>query len=167
MKNKNTMTFNLGHDIAKTRLSNKLTKNGFNIVEIRKAVINHPEISMLIENKAVKVSTIVGQDFVIGAKSELLSKYRKVNGINRKVTVIQQVNNIVKCIIKEFTGSEKYGKTLYWKNLDESKYTYCKRITVGADILSYNWTQETYTQKQFTCKLSDRQKEVKYNNWKR
>ena len=35
--NKDRMTFNYGHDVAKTRLSTKLKNNGFDIYEIRKA----------------------------------------------------------------------------------------------------------------------------------
>ena len=159
--NNDRMTFNYGHDIAKTRLSTKLKNNGFDIYEIRKAILNHIEIKALLEKQAIKIGKITGQNFVIGAKSELLSVYRKVNAINKDVTVIQQVNNIVTSVLKGF-GFNNYGKTQFWKNLDPSKYTYCKRITIGSDILSLDWIENTYSQDRFTCKLSDRQKINKY-----
>ena len=159
--NQDRMTFNYGHDTAKTRLSGKLSGNGFNIYEIRKAILNHPEIVSLLDKGAIKIGKICGQNFVIGAKSELLSVYRPVKGINATVTVIQQVNNIVTAILKGF-GFNNYGKTQFWKCLDESKYTYCKRITIGADILSLEWIEKTYSSDRFTCKLSDRQKIDKY-----
>ena len=100
--NTDRMTFNYGHDIAKTRLSSKLKNNGFDIYEIRKAILNHIEIKALLEKQAIKIGKITGQNFVIGAKSELLSVYRKVNAINKDVTVIQQVNNIVTSVLKGF-----------------------------------------------------------------
>ena len=159
--NKDRMTFNYGHDVAKTRLSSKLKNSGFDIYEIRKAILNHTEIKNLLEKQAIKIGKICGQNFTIGAKSELLSVYRKVNAINKDVTVIQQVNNIVTSILKGF-GFNNYGKTSYWKNLDESKYTYCKRITIGSDILTLNFIENNYSSDRFTCKLSDRQKINKY-----
>lgn len=159
--NNDRMTFNYGHDVAKTRLSSKLKNNGFDIYEIRKAILNHTEIKSLLEKQAIKIGKIVGQNFVIGAKSELLSVYRKVNAINKDVTVIQQVNNIVTSVLKGF-GFNNYGKTQFWKNLDEKKYTYCKRITIGSDILSLEWIKGNYSKAEFTCQLSDRQKINKY-----
>ena len=159
--NKDRMTLNQGHDIAKTRLASKLRISGFDIYEVRKAILQHVEIKNLLEKQAIKVGRIIGQNFTIGAKNELLSTYRKVNAINKKVTVIQQVNNIVTSVLKGF-GFNNYGKTQYWKNLDPSKYTYCKRITIGSDILSLEWIENTYSQDRFTCKLSDRQKINKY-----
>lgn len=164
--NNEHMTYNFGHDIAKTRLSNKLKNNGYNLYEIRKAILQHVVIQDLINKQAIKIGKIQGQNFVIGAKNELLSNYRKVNSINAKVTVIQQVNNIVTSILKQFIGSE-YGKTQFWKNLDEKKYTYCKRITIGSDILSLNWIKDNYSKAEFTCKLSDSDKNRKYNGWGR
>jgi len=169
MKNKGNREFathNFGHDTAKTRLSDKLHSNNYNLYEIRKAILNHPEIKLLLEKQAIKFGKITGQNFVIGAKSELLSVYRKVNAINADVTVIQQVNNIVTSILKGF-GFNNIGKTQYWKNLNPNKYTYCKRITIGSDILSLNWIENTYSQKRFTCQLSDSDKNRKYNNWAR
>lgn len=159
--NKDRMTFNYGHDVAKTRLSAKLKNSNFDIYEIRKAILQHVEIKSLLEKQAIKFGKITGQNFVIGAKDELLSVYRAVNPINKDVTVIQQVNNIVTSILKGF-GFNGYGKTQYWKNLDPSKYTYCKRITIGSDILSLDWIENTYSKDRFTCKLSDRQKINKY-----
>ena len=155
------MTFNYGHDTAKTRLSDSLKKSGFDIYEVRKAILQHVEIKNLLEKQAIKVGRIIGQNFTIGAKNNLLSVYRKVNAVNKKVTVIQQVNNIVTSILKEF-GFNNYGKTSFWKNLDPSKYTYCKRITIGSDILSLDWIAKNYSKTEFTCKLSDRKKIDKY-----
>ena len=91
----------------------------------------------------------------------MLSVYRKVNAVNKKVTVIQQVNNIVTSILKQY-GFSNYGKTQFWKNLDEKKYIYCKRITIGSDILSLDWIAKNYSKTEFTCKLSDRKKIEKY-----
>lgn len=159
--NDDRMTYNFGHDVAKTRLSSKLKNNGFDIYEIRKAILQHVEIQLLLEKQAIKIGKIVGQNFTIGAKSELLSVYRHVNPINKDVTVIQQVNNIVTSVLKGF-GFNNYGKTQFWKNLDEKKYTYCKRITVGSDILSLEWIKGNYSKAEFTCQLSDRQKINKY-----
>lgn len=164
--NQDFMTFNYGHDVAKTRLASKLKNNNFDIYAIRQAILNHPVITDLINKQAVKIGKIQGQNFVIGAKSELLSVYRPVKAINSKVTVVQQVNNIVTAILKGF-GFDNYGKTQFWKNLDPKKFTYCKRITVGADILSLDWIEKTYSQDRFTCKLSDSDKNRKYNGWKR
>ena len=164
--NSEHMTYNYGHDVAKTRLSSKLKNNGFDIYEIRKAILNHTEIKYLLEKQAIKIGKISGQNFVIGCKSELLSVYRKVNAINSKVTVVQQVNNIVNAILKGF-GFNNYGKTQFWKCLDEKRYTYCKRITIGSDILSLNFIENNYSQDRFTCKLSDSDKFRKYNGWKR
>lgn len=165
--NDDHMTYNYGHDVAKTRLSSKLkVQGGFNVYEIRLAVLKHPIIADLISKGAVKVSDIVGQNFVVGAKNALLSEYRPVKAINSKVTVIQQVNNIVTSILKGF-GFNNYGKTQFWKNLDPKRYTYCKRITVGSDILSLEWIEKTYSSDRFTCKLTDSDKNKKYNGWKR
>ena len=155
------MTGNFGHDIAKTRLASHLKNNGFDIYKIRKAILSNFEIKNLLEKQAIKVGRIIGQNFTIGAKNDLLSVYRKVNAVNKKVTVIQQVNNIVTSILKEF-GFNNYGKTSFWKNLDEKKYTYCKRITIGSDILSLDWIAKNYSKTEFTCKLSDRKKIDKY-----
>lgn len=159
--NKDRMTFNYGHDVAKTRLSSKLKNSNFDIYAIRKAILQHAEIKLLLEKSAIRIGKIVGQNFIIGAKSELLSVYRHVNAVNSKVTVIQQVNNIVTSILKGF-GFNGYGKTQYWKCLDEKKYTYCKRITIGADILSLDWIENTYSQNRFTCQLNDKDKYIKY-----
>ena len=159
--NKDRMTLNQGHDIAKTRLASKLRISGFDIYEVRKAILQHVEIKNLLEKQAIKVGRIIGQNFTIGAKNELLSTYRKVNAINKKVTVIQQVNNIVTSVLKGF-GFNNYGKTQYWQNLDEKKYIYCKRITIGSDILSLDWIAKNYSKTEFTCKLSDRKKIDKY-----
>lgn len=163
------MTYNLGHDVAKTRLSTKLTNGGnnggYDIYALRKAIMHHVEIKFLMEQGAVKIGKIIGQNFTIGAVDSLLSEYRPVNAINKDVTVIQQVNNIVTSIVRQFTGSKDYGKTSFWKNLDK-KYTYCKRITVGADILSLDWIKKNYSKSEFTCKLDDKSKMRKYNNWR-
>lgn len=156
--NKDRATHNIGHDVAKTRLSAKLN---LDIYEVRKLLLNHPEIKLLLEKQAIRIGQIVGQNFTVGAKDKLLKEYRHVNAVNADVTVIQAVNNILNSIMKQL-GVEGYGKTQFWKNLDPSKYTYNKRIYVGGDILTYNWTQATYTQKQFTCKLNDKQKNEKY-----
>lgn len=164
--NSEHMTYNYGHDVAKTRLSSKLKNNGFNVYEIRQAILKHVVIADLISKGAVKVGKISGQNFTVGCKSELLSVYRKVNAINSKVTVVQQVNNIINAILKGF-GFNNYGKTQFWKCLDERKYTYSKRITIGSDILSLDWVENTYSQDRFTCKLSDSDKFRKYNGWKR
>lgn len=158
--NVNRYTENKGHDTAKNRLADKLTNNGFNIYELRKIIFNNPTIKMLLNKQAIKISDITGQNFVIGAKDELLANYRHVNSVNAHVTVIQTVNNILNSILKNY-GFTDYGKTLFWKNCNK-KFIYNKRIYIGADILSYKWTQDNYTYKQFTCKLSDRQKIKKY-----
>ena len=42
--NEDRMTYNFGHDVAKTRLSTKLKNNGFDIYAVRKAIFNHPTI---------------------------------------------------------------------------------------------------------------------------
>ena len=42
--NKDRMTLNQGHDIAKTRLASKLRTSGFDIYEVRKAILQHVEI---------------------------------------------------------------------------------------------------------------------------
>ena len=159
--NDDRMTYNYGHDIAKTRLSSKLKNNGFNIYEIRKAIFSHPEIKLLLERKAIAIGKIIGQNFTVGAKDDLLSNYRKVNYVNKDVTVIQQVNNILNSILKQY-GFKGYGKTNYWKTVHRNGVSYPKRITVGADILSYDWIKENYSQTQFTCKLNDMQKSSKY-----
>jgi len=159
--NKDRMTFNYGHDVAKTRLSSKLKNSNFDIYAIRKAILQHVEIQSLLEKQAIRIGKITGQNFIIGAKDELLSVYRVVNPINKDVTVIQQVNNIVTSILKGF-GFNGYGKTQYWKCLDPSKYTYCKRITIGSDILSLEWIENNYSQTRFTCLLNDKDKYNKY-----
>lgn len=161
--NEQHMTYNLGHDVAKTRLATKLN---IDIYSLRKVITQHVEIKFLMEHGAVKIGKIIGQNFTIGAVDSLLSEYRPVNAINKDVTVIQQVNNIVTSIVRQFTGSKDYGKTSFWKNLDSKKYTYCKRITVGADILSLDWIKKNYSRSEFTCKLDDKSKMKKYNNWR-
>lgn len=163
--NNDFMTYNLGHDVAKTRLANKLRMSGFDIYAIRKAILNHVDIKFLLSVNAIKMGKIQGQNFAIGCKDSLLSEYQKVNFINNKVTVVQKVNNIVTRILKDF-GFVNYGKMEFWKNLD-NKYTYNKRIIIGCDILTRNFIKDNYSQTNFTCKLTDTDKNKKYNNWKK
>ena len=162
--NSEFMTFNYGHDIAKTRLSTKLKNNGFDIYAIRKALFNHPTIQHLIGCKAIIVSDITGQNFTISCKNRLYADFADVKFNNNQI-VVQVVNNIIKSILQGFILTE-YGKTNYWKKLNKKVYKYSDRLYIGADILSYNWIKDNYSRPEFTCKLNDSEKNQKYNGWK-
>lgn len=151
-------TYNIGHDTAKNRLMDKLNSNGYDIYAIRHAVVNHPTIKHLISLSVVKVSKIVGNNFTVASIDDLFCKYQKTKSNN--VTIISVVNNILNGIMQQFNFSG-YGKTQYWKTLDK-KYRYNKRIYIGADIVTLNFITDNYSQKEFTCKLSDRKKITKY-----
>ena len=73
---KNFKTGNIGHDVAKARLANSL--NSYDIVAIRRELLKHPTIKTLTELNAVRVSPVVGQNFTIGAKNQLLSDLNRV-----------------------------------------------------------------------------------------
>ena len=149
-------TYNIGHDVAKNKLANKLTSNGYDIYAIRKAIVTHSMVKYLISIKACKVSRVIGNNFTVDTVDNLLCNVIQTK--NKNVTVIQTVNNICNSIMSDFKG---YGKTKFWKNLD-SKFFYNKRIYIGADILSLDWIKNNYSLCEFTCKLSDRKKIKKY-----
>ena len=152
---KNLKTGNIGHDIAKTRLATSL--NSYDIVAIRRKLLKHPTIKTLIALDAVRVSPVVGQNFTIGAKNQLLSDFLELKFDNG-----QAVNQIAASIVRQYTKSDKYGKMSFWKKLNANKYTYSDRIWIGADILSIDWLRKKY-KGEFTCKLSERAKVRKYN----
>ena len=158
--NTDRMTFNYGHDVAKTRLSSKLKSNGFDIYAVRKAIFNHPTIQHLISCKAIIVSDIVGQNFTISCKNKLYAEVTRVKFNNNQI-IVQVVNNIIRSILQGFILTE-YGKTEYWKKLNKKLYKYSDRLYIGADILSYKWIKDNYSKSKFTCDLSDRQKIDKY-----
>ena len=159
MNMKHFQTGNIGHDVAKTRLANSL--NSYDIGAIRRELLKHPTIKSLIQLDAVRISPVVGQNFTIGAKNQLLSDFLELKFDNGQ-TVIQAVNQIAASIVRQYTKSDKYGKMSFWKKLNTSKYTYSDRIWVGADILSIDWLRRKY-KGEFTCKLSERAKIRKYN----
>lgn len=158
--NNDRITYNYGHDVAKTRLSSKLKNNGFDIYAVRKAIFNHPTIKQLVSCKAILVSNIVGQNFSISCKNKLYAEVARVKFNNNQI-IVQVVNNIIRSILQGFILTE-YGKTEYWKKLNKKLYKYSDRLYIGADILSYKWIKDNYSQEKFTCKLSDRQKIDKY-----
>lgn len=158
--NEDRMTYNFGHDIAKTRLSAKLKNNGFDIYAVRKAIFNHPTIQHLLSCKAILISDIVGQNFTISCKNRLYAEFTNVKFNNNQI-VVQVVNNIIKSILQGFILTE-YGKTEYWKKLNKKLYKYSDRLYIGADILSYKWIKDNYSKANFTCELSDREKNKKY-----
>ena len=158
--NNDRMTFNYGHDVAKTRLSAKIKASGFDIYAVRKAIFNHPTIQQLISCKAILISDIVGQNFTISCKNKLYAEFASVKFNNNQI-VVQVVNNIIKSILQGFILTE-YGKTEYWKKLNKKLYKYSDRLYIGADILSYKWIKDNYSQSSFTCELSDREKNKKY-----
>ena len=158
--NTDRMTFNYGHDVAKTRLSAKIKASGFDIYAVRKAIFNHPTIQHLLSCKAILISDIVGQNFTISCKNKLYAEFASVKFNNNQI-VVQVVNNIIKSILQGFILTE-YGKTEYWKKLNKTLYKYSDRLYIGADILSYKWIKDNYSQSNFTCELSDREKNKKY-----
>ena len=162
--NKDFATHNVGHDVAKTRLSSKLKNSGFNIYLIRRELLKHPTIQALINAKAIVISDICGQDFNIKCLNILYSEVVKCR-YNNNQTVVQVVNNVVSSILKA-EGFKNVGKTEFWKKLNPKMHKYSDVILIGSDILSRNWILDTYTQKQFTCKLTDKDKNIKYNGWK-
>ena len=127
--NKDRMTFNYGHDVAKTRLSSKLQGNGFDIYEIRKDILNHTEIKSLLEKQSIKIGKICGQNFVIGAKSELLSVYRKVNAINNSISTFISSENYYQMIKVYITKLDNYAndgeEELICNDENDNKYK-CK-----------------------------------------
>ena len=143
--NKDRMTFNYGHDVAKTRLSAKIKASGFDIYAVRKAIL---------------ISDIVGQNFTISCKNKLYAEFASVKFNNNQI-VVQVVNNIIKSILQGLILTE-YGKTEYWKKLNKKLYKYSDRLYIGADILSYKWIKDNYSKAEFTCELSDREKNKKY-----
>ena len=118
--NNDRMTFNYGHDIAKTRLSAKIKASGFDIYAVRKAIFNHPTIQHLLSCKAILISDIVGQNFTISCKNKLYAEVASVKFNNNQI-VVQVVNNIIKSILQGFILTE-YGKTEYWKKLNIKLY---------------------------------------------
>ena len=158
--NTDRMTFNYGHDVAKTRLSAKIKASGFDIYAVRKAIFNHPTIQHLISCKAIIVSDIVGQNFTISCKNRLYAEVTRVKFNNNQI-IVQVVNNIIRSILQGFILTE-YGKTEYWKKLNKKIYKYSDRLYIGADILSYKWIKDNYSKPKFTGNLSDRQKIDKY-----
>ena len=158
--NNDRMRFNYGHDVAKTRLSAKIKASGFDIYAVRKAIFNHPTIQHLLSCKAILISDIVGQNFTISCKNKLYAEFASVKFNNNQI-VVQVVNNIIKSILQGFILTE-YGKTEYWKKLNKKLYKYSDRLYIGADILSYKWIKDNYSQSSFTCELSDREKNKKY-----
>lgn len=158
--NDDRMTFNYGHDVAKTRLSAKIKASGFDIYAVRKAIFNHPTIKHLIGCKAILISDIVGQNFTISCKNKLYAEVASVKFNNNQI-IVQVVNNIIKSILQGFILTE-YGKTEYWKKLNKKLYKYSDRLYIGADILSYQWIKDNYSKPKFTGELSDRQKIDKY-----
>ena len=99
--NKDRMTFNYGHDVAKTRLSTKLKNNGFDIYAVRTAIFNHPTIQHLLSCKAILVSDIVGQNFTISCKNKLYAEVTRVK-LNNNQIIVQVVNNIIRSILQGF-----------------------------------------------------------------
>lgn len=162
--NKNRYTANIGHDTAKSRLANSLANAGFDIYQLRKMLLSHPTIKMLISKKACYMSEIVGQNFWLGCKNALLSEFCNIK-FDNKQTVVQVVNNCCNSILREY-GFKNFGKTEFWKSLNPKIYRYSDRIYFGADILSLYFMENNkyYTEGNtgFTCKLNDKMKELKY-----
>lgn len=157
--NLNRYTLNIGHDVAKNRLADKLTDNGngngFDIYAIRKALINHPTIKQYQAEGKIKVGRVIGQNFTVGCRNQLNGNN---NPITKKAIVAQVVNNILNSILDQ-AGFKGYGKTQFWQKTDNE---YGDRIRVGADILTLDWIKSNYSQEEFTKKLSERQQIKKY-----
>ena len=102
------------------------------------------------------------QSFAYAQEESRLDAYNKL----RKV-----IGTVEKYYVDELTLNEIVDKAIdgmlsnldaHSAYLDEKKYTYCKRITIGSDILSLDWIAKNYSKTEFTCKLSDRKKIEKY-----
>lgn len=160
---KQHMTMNYGHDIAKTRLAKKLQDNGFNVAELRKTILNHPTIKEYIALNLVRVDRIIGQNFRVACVNTTLGEAGVAhNALNNKCTVALQVKNICTRIVRNVTESSKnYGIS---KGIDKVKGAkYSDVIYIGADQLTLDFVKN-YSQP-MNKNLTLYEKHQKYDGW--
>ena len=160
-----TKTGNIGHDVARMRAAKALIKKGYDIVAIRKKLLAHDTIRELIDKKAVQISAVIGMNVTVGCVNALYSDFVSVHYENGQ-TVAQVCNNIAWAIVKQYTESHKWGMMRWWKKYNKRHFRYSDRFIIGADILTSDWTADTYAE-EFECKLSERAKVQKYGRHSR
>lgn len=162
---KQHLTMNYGHDVAKTRLAKKLQNNGFNVAELRKTILQHPTIKEYIAKNLVRVDRIIGQNFRVACVNTTLGEAGVAhNALNNKCTIALQVKNICTRIVRNVTESGKnYGIS---KGIDKIKGAkYSDVIYVGADQLTLDWVKREYSQP-MNKNLTLLEKHKKYDGWK-
>lgn len=163
MKNKNNETLNNGHDVARHNLQDKLS--GYNFKAIMHTIKSHAIIQDLIKKQAIKI-VVINNNYYVKCRNSLLSKYRKTNYINKNVTVVSTVNNIITSILKSY-NLVNIAKTEFWTTEPNSLYS--KVIIIGNDILSRqfmknnNYYGDSDNEKFSSVTLSERAKLRKYN----